>query len=162
MVPSLETIIQGVISTLEAVPGIGIVASQDGGQSTWARSPGAGQTYWIVAHENTVSARQGIGGAGFGRIGTRSRERRIIIHGWMPFSHELNSADDWREKLDAVEWALVTHRGLGVCARMTQLPVLEVNNIEPYTSLNPNDISKPCHHCRFAFTVKDYQHVTGS
>lgn len=162
MAPSSEAIIQGVITTLEAIPEVGTVVSQEGGQSTWARAPGSGQFYWIVGPEGVSTQRHGIGGAGLGNRSNRSRERRIVINGWTPWNYTESSADLWRAKLEAVEWQLLTHRGMGVCARMVGLPVLEANKIEPYTSLNPNDIPRECHHARILLTFRNHHAVTAT
>lgn len=161
MLPTIETIIQGAVNTVAALPGVGIVDERKNGASTWSRSPGVKQSYWIVDHERSEAKATGVGGTSPGR-GLSTRTRKVVIDAWMPWGVDIETAVAFRDILNDVEWQLTQNRGLGVCAKMDGMPVVEFNRVEPYTSNNQNDESRPCHHARIAFNVVAFVPVSGS
>lgn len=160
MLPSIETIIQGAVDTLEAASLVSVVDSQEGGKSAWARVPEREQSYCIVGHERSDAKRLGVGGV-VGRA-IHSRTRKIVLDVWYPWSHSLGSAANYRDLLDAIVLALQTRQQLGVCARMLTLPAIEFNRVEAYTSTTQGDTPVYCHHGRIVFTVQGHTEVTGS
>lgn len=159
--PDIETIIQGAVDTLTAVADGGIVDTQTGGCSTWAKTPGEKQSYWIVGHFRSDSKASGAGSTGVGRA-FRQRIRRVTVDIWMPWSVALETATTFRDLVNDAEWQLLENLGLGVCAKITALPFVEFNRIEPYSSLNQNDLSRHCHHARIVFDVIEHRAVTAT
>ena len=159
--PDIETIIQGAVETLTPVADSGIIDTQTGGCSTWAKAPGAGQSYWILGHFRSDSRASGAGSTALG-VAFRQRIRRVTVDIWMPWSVAKETVETFRDLVNAAEWELLTHMGLGVCAKMTSLPMVEFNKIEPYSSVNQNDVARYCHHARIIFDVIEYRAVTAT
>jgi hypothetical protein len=160
MVPTLDEIIHGAVETVRALS-LGPVDTQEDGASAWSRVPQPDQTYWIVSHFRSERRQAGSGGASPGS-GLRAKVREVVIDVWMPWSFERDTATTHRQRYEAALRQLTIYRGLGVCARMLDLPGLVANVIEPYSSPNQGDTPVMCHHAKLVFTVVNHRPVSGS
>lgn len=135
-----------------AQPGA-IVASVRNGRSTWARTPGAGQTYWIVGHLDTQAQAGGLGGSIFG-TGKFNRVRTFTVDGWMPWSVDKGTTPLFRDAFDAVQGQLIRQRTLGICAQITRWAYVGFNRLDYYSSLQQSDQKTLCHHCQIRFEAR--------
>ncbi len=161
MNPTTEDIIDAVVLVVSTAQPGAVVASVRNGRSTWARTPGAGQTYWIIGHQETRSPASGVGGsiAGTGKF---SRLRTFAVDGWMPWSVDKGTTPLFRDAFDAVQGELILQRTLGICAQITKWPYLAYNRLDYYSSLQQYDQKTLCHHCQLRFQARVWNtKVTG-